>query len=62
MKRAKEMNKLHKQVRAQIEKMNKQYKATHLEFKLEDLVWLHLKKERFLSRRKSKFMARGDGP
>ena len=31
-------------------------------FKLGDLVWLHLRKERFPSRRKNKFMPRGDGP
>jgi len=33
-----------------------------LEFKPGDLVWLHLRKERFPSRRKSKLMARSDGP
>jgi len=31
------------------------------EFKLGDIVWLYLKKERFPSRRKNKLMARGDG-
>ena len=41
---AKEMKKLHEQVRAQIEKVNEQYKQKanknrpHLEFKLADLV------------------------
>jgi len=66
--RAKAMKKLHEQVRAQIEKVNEQYKTkanknqTHLEFKPGDLVWLHLRKERFPSRRKRKLMARGDDP
>ena len=47
-------------------KVNEQYKAkanknrTHLEFKQGVLVWLHLKKKMFPSRRKSKLMARGD--
>jgi len=27
-----------------------------------DLVWIHLRKERFPSKRKSKLMPRGDGP
>ena len=44
----------------QIEKVNKQYKAkanknyTYLEFKLEDLIWLHFGKEWFCSRREKK--------
>jgi len=33
-----------------------------MEFSLGDLVWLHLRKERFLSRRKNTLMDRGDGP
>ena len=51
--RVKEMKKLHKEVRAQIEKLNEQYKAkatknsTHFELKSRDLVWLHLNKETF---------------
>jgi len=66
--RAKEMKKLHEQIRNQIEKTNEAYKAKankhrkSLEFKLGDLVWLHLRKERFPSRRKNKLMARSDGP
>jgi len=65
---AKEMKKLHKQVRAHIEKVNEQYMVkanksrTHLKFQLGDLVWLHLWKARFPSRRKSKLMVRGDDP
>jgi len=31
-------------------------------FKLSDLVWVHLKKERFPSKRKSKLLPRVDGP
>jgi len=33
-----------------------------LEFKPGDLVWLHLRNERFPSRRKNKVMARSDDP
>jgi len=64
---AKEMNKLHEQVRAQIKKVMSSTRSrptknhTHLEFRLGDLVWLHLRKERFPSRRKRKLMATGDG-
>ena len=66
--RAKEMKKLHKQIRNQMEKTNEAYKAKankhrkSLEFKPGDLVWLHLRKERFPSTRKNKLMARSDGP
>ena len=66
--RAKEMNKLHEQVKNHIEKTNTAYNARvnkhrkKTEFNLGDLVWLHLRKERFLSRRKNKLMVRRDGP
>jgi len=66
--RAKEMKKLHEQIRNQIEKTNEAYKTRAnkhrkaLEFKPGDLVWLHHRKERFPSRRKSELMARSDGP
>jgi len=62
------MKKLHEQIRGQIEKTNEAYKAKaykhnkQLEFKPGDLVWLHLRKERFPSRRKKKLMARSNGP
>jgi len=62
------MRKLHDQIRNQIERTNEAYKAKankhkrQLEFKPGDLVWLHLGKERFPSRRKNKLMARSDGP
>jgi len=66
--RAKEMRKLHDQIRNQIKKTNEAYKASankhkrQLEFKPGDLVWLHLRTERFPSRRKNKLMARTEGP
>jgi len=66
--RAKKMRNLHEHIRVQIEKTNEAYKAKanknrkQLEFKLGDLVWLHLRKERFPSRSKNKLMARSDGP
>ena len=51
--RVKEIRKLHKDVRVKIEKKNKKYqRATNkhrkkVEFKVGDLVWIHLRKERF---------------
>lgn len=67
-KRAESMKKLHKKVRLLIEKknqdiarrVNKGRKKLILESG--DWVWVHLRKERFLSQRKSKLMPRGDGP
>jgi len=62
------MNKLHKHIRAYTEKINESYKAKAsknrkgAEYQPEDLVWLHLRKERFPIRRKSNMMARADGP
>ena len=55
-------------VKARIEKMNDQYKARSNKkrkqptFKPGDLVWLHLRKERFPQKRKNKLMPRADGP
>ncbi|KAL6504051.1 hypothetical protein OROGR_025974 [Orobanche gracilis] len=66
--RAKEMQKIHDQVKAKIEHVNDLYKKKankHLKkalFEPGDLVWLHLRKERFPSKKKNKLMARGDGP
>jgi len=66
--RAKEMQKIHEQVKAKIEHVNDLYKKKankHRKkavFEPGDLVWLHLRKERFPSKRKNKLMARGDGP
>ena len=48
--------------------MNAKYKVAgdkgrrQLTFELGDLVWLHLRKERFSELRKSKLMPRADGP
>jgi len=62
------IHKLHKTTKANIEKMNEKYKIAgsegRKEIKLEpgDLVWLHLRKDRFLELRKSKLMPRADGP
>ncbi|XP_074288672.1 uncharacterized protein LOC141613826 [Silene latifolia] len=56
------------QVRGQIEKSNAKYKEKankHRKqpvFKVGDLVWLHLRKERFPAKRKNKLMPRADGP
>ncbi|XP_039014624.1 uncharacterized protein LOC120144671, partial [Hibiscus syriacus] len=62
------IKKLHEQVRNNIERRTKQYeqqankgrKPLHLE--VGDWVWLHLRKERFPTKRKSKLLQRGDGP
>jgi len=62
------MKKLHEQIRAQIEKKNEEYMAKANKnrkqkvFQPGDLVWLHLRKERFPSKRKNKLMPRADGP
>jgi hypothetical protein len=51
-----------------IEKMNKKYRITASKYRKEvkhepgDLVWLHLRKERFSELRKSKLMSRAAGP
>jgi len=65
--REKEMKKLHQQIRAKIEKTNdiyktsnKHHKGPHLQAR--GLVWLHLRKERYPSRRINKLMSRGHGP
>jgi len=67
-KRAKETKKLHEQIKAQIEKVNGSYRAIvnkhrkRLAFNLGNLVWFHIRKKRFHSRRQNKLMAHGDGP
>ncbi|CAL9121052.1 unnamed protein product, partial [Musa textilis] len=66
--RAESIKKLHEQIRSKIEKANESYRKkankhrrkTH--FQPGDLVWLHLRKERFPSQRKNKLMPRADGP
>ncbi|XP_021753657.1 uncharacterized protein LOC110719051 [Chenopodium quinoa] len=56
------------QVKVRIEKMNNVYKERSNKkrkqptFKPGDLVWLHLRKERFPNKRKNKLMPRADGP
>jgi len=67
-KRAKEIKDLHAQVRERIEKVNSpvmQQVNTHkkgIHFQPGDLVWIHMRKERFPSKRKSKIMPRSEGP
>ena len=60
--------KMHEITKLNIEKMNERYRFAgskgRKEVKLEpgDLVWLHLRKERFPELRKSKLMSRAAGP
>jgi len=67
-KSAKEMKKLHEQIRAHIENVNEAYKRQAnknrkgMDYRPGDLIQLHLMKERLTSRTKSKLMFRGDGP
>nr|AAK92565.1 Putative retroelement [Oryza sativa Japonica Group]AAP52858.1 retrotransposon, putative, centromere-specific [Oryza sativa Japonica Group] len=62
------MLKLHETTKENIEHMNAKYKFAsdkgrrELNFEPGDLVWLHLRKERFPDLRKSKLMPRADGP
>jgi hypothetical protein len=59
---------MHETTKLNIEKMNEKYCIAasngRKEVKLEpgDLVWLHLRKQRFLELRKSKLMSRAAGP
>jgi len=59
---------LHQHIKRQIERKVGKY-ALHankgrkaLVFKPEDWVWLHFRKDRFPTQRKSKLLPRGDGP
>ncbi|XP_074314198.1 uncharacterized protein LOC141649405 [Silene latifolia] len=67
-KRVEQMRHLHDQVRKQIEKANEQAKKNskptkgRKEFQPGDLVWVHMRKERFPGKRKNKLMPRADGP
>jgi hypothetical protein len=60
--------KIHEITKANIENMNEKYKITgslgrkKITFEPRDLVWLHLRKDRFPNLRKSKLMPRADGP
>ena len=66
--RADFIRKLHETTKANIESMNEKYRIAgskgRKEIKLEpgDLVWLHLRKDRFPELRKSKLMPRAAGP
>src|SRR3954465_10980563 len=59
---------LHKTTKDNIENMNAKYKLAgdkgrkHVVFDVGDLVWLHLRKDRFPDLRKSKLIARAAGP
>lgn len=65
--RVHEIQSIHEYVKAKIEKMNEKIKTRvdkgHkiIDFKPGDLVWIHLRKERFPSKRKSKLSSRSDG-
>jgi hypothetical protein len=66
--RAELMLKLHEATKQNIERMNAKYKCAgdkgrkQLILEPGDLVWLHLRKDRFPELRKSKLMPRADGP
>jgi hypothetical protein len=67
-KKSEMVKKLHESVRQHIEKKNEQYanKANkgrrQVIFQPGDWVWVHMRKERFPARRRSKLHPRGDGP
>jgi hypothetical protein len=62
------MLKLYEKTKENIERMNSKYKlagdkgSKQLIFEPDELVWLHLRKDRFPALRKSKLMPRADGP
>jgi len=66
--RAKEIKKLHEQVRQRIVKQNSRYMTNRDKhrrqqiFKVGDLVWIHLRKEQFLKQPNAKLSPRADGP
>ncbi|GJW87960.1 RNA-directed DNA polymerase [Tanacetum coccineum] len=63
-----QIKELHRSVQEQIIRHNKQYKEhadkrrKQVLYREGDLVWIHLRKERFLARRFGKLKPRGDGP
>jgi hypothetical protein len=67
-KRAELMLKLHETAKENIESKNAKYQFVgdkgrkELKFEPRDLVWLHLRKGRFLELQKSKLLPRADGP
>jgi len=66
--RAKEIKKLHEQVRQRIIQQNSRYKTNRDKhrrqqiLKIGDLVWIHLRKERFPKQPNAKLSPRADGP
>src|SRR4051812_24894703 len=66
--RAELILKMHGLTKENIERMNARYKLAgdkgrkHVVFETGDLVWLHLRKDRFPDLRKSKLIPRVDGP
>ena len=67
-KRAEFVKNLHDRARANIENMTKMYEkcankgCKKMLFEQGDLVWVHLRKDRFPEQRKSKLQPRVDGP
>ncbi|XP_073355047.1 uncharacterized protein [Aegilops tauschii subsp. strangulata] len=67
-KRVAYVKKIHEKTKEEIERKSKYYAAKanknrkKVTFEPGDLVWIHLRKDRFLEKRKSKPMPRGDGP
>jgi len=66
--RVEEMQKIHELVRSKIEKTNASFQAQankhkkKVAFQHGDLVWIHLRREKFPSKRKNKLKPRADGP
>ena len=67
-KKAEYVKQIHEKAKSNIEERTKKYEQQankgkrKVTFEPGDWVWLHLRKERFPTRRKSKLMQRGDGP
>ena len=67
-KKAEMVKKIHEEARQHLMKKNEQYAAQankgrkKVIFEPGDWVWVHMRKERFPSKRKSKLHPRGDGP
>jgi len=67
-KRVQEIQELYKKIKGKIEQSNASYQAQankhrrKIIFNPGDLVWVHLRKEHFPSKRKLKLMPRADGP